>query len=70
MKKQVVHSSPRSSFAFEMKSHDISYDANFENKAAVSCGSTGCMLGGVGLGSGSTGKLDPAWVGAWVGVLA
>ena len=33
--------------------------------AAVSCSSTGCRLGGVKLGSGSTGKLGRAWVGAW-----
>ena len=38
----------------------------FLNIALVSCSSTGCRLGGVKMGSGSTGKLGRAWVGAWV----
>ena len=35
--------------------------------AAVSCSPDAYTLGGVGLGSGSTGKLGRAWVGTWVG---
>ena len=34
--------------------------------AAVSCSSDAPRLGGVGLGSGMTGKLGCAWLGAWV----
>ena len=34
--------------------------------AAVSCTSAGCLLGGVGLGSGSTGKLGRCMGGVWV----
>ena len=34
--------------------------------AAVSCSLVGYMLGGVKMGSGTTGKLGLAWVGAWV----
>ena len=34
--------------------------------AAVSCYSGGPRLGGVGLGSGTTGKLGRAWIGVWV----
>ena len=33
--------------------------------AAVSCSTNALRLGGVGLGSGSTGKLGHAWVCAW-----
>ena len=35
--------------------------------AAVLCSPNAPRLGGVGLGSGSTGKLGRAWVGAWHG---
>ena len=37
-----------------------------EHRAAVSCSAVLAMLGGVGLGSGTTGRLGRAWVGAWV----
>ena len=42
---------------------------NIQYQAAVTCSSVTARLGGVKMGSGMTGKLHRAWVGAWVVLL-
>ena len=43
------------------------FQASFREHSSSICSPDGAMSGGVGLESWSTGKLGPAWVGAWHG---